>query len=291
MPTPFDATTKTLVDLAPGDWLNLLGLPFERCAVIDSDLATVSTEADRLIEALGEPSYVAHLEFQTGHDGAAVPERLLRYNSIALMKTGKPVLSFVLLLRPDADSPRLTGQLTVARPNGSAYLSFEYGVMRLWQVPVESILRAGLATLPLALLADFAATTPEQVVAQMEARLETEAPAEAREELWATTYLLSGVRFSPEESLSLLRKAVAQMKESSTYQQILLEGLQVGRQEGRLEGILAGERDAFLRIAIRRLGPPDSTILGIVEKASLPRLQSWMDQVIDAESWQELLAQ
>lgn len=291
MPTPFDATTKTLVDLAPGDWLNLLGLPFERCAVIDSDLATVSTEADRLIEALGEPSYVAHLEFQTGHDGAAVPERLLRYNSIALMKTGKPVLSFVLLLRPDADSPRLTGQLTVARPDGSAYLSFEYGVVRLWQVPVESILRAGLATLPLALLADFAATTPEHVVAQMEARLEAEAPVEAREELWATTYLLSGVRFAPEQSVALLRKAVAQMKESSTYQQILLEGLQVGRQEGEAIGILRGERDAFLRIAIRRFGPPDSTILGIVEKASLSRLQAWMDRVIDAESWQELLAQ
>ena len=112
----------------------------------------------------------------------------------------------------------------------------------------------------------------------MEARLETQAPVEMRDELWATTYLLSGVRFDSDRSEALLRKAVAQMKESSTYQQILLEGLQVGRQEGRQEGI-------------RRFGPPDSTILGIVEKASLQRLQAWMDRVIDAESWQALLAQ
>lgn len=49
MATPFDATTKELVRLHPEDWLVLLGLPAAPCKVIDADLATVSTEADRLI--------------------------------------------------------------------------------------------------------------------------------------------------------------------------------------------------------------------------------------------------
>ena len=40
MATPFDATTKTLVDFGPEDWLRFLGLPFTTCQVIDSDLAT-----------------------------------------------------------------------------------------------------------------------------------------------------------------------------------------------------------------------------------------------------------
>ena len=80
MPTPFDATTKTLVDLGPEDWLRFFHLPFSSCQVIDSDLATVSTETDRMIEVESDEPYVAHLEFQSGHDGAALPERLLRYN-------------------------------------------------------------------------------------------------------------------------------------------------------------------------------------------------------------------
>ncbi len=93
--------------------------------MIDSDLATVSTEADRLIEVQGTIPYVTHIEFQSGHDGAAVPERLLRYNGIAVMKTGKATLSYVILLRPEADSPRLVGTLELKRPDSSVYLHFE----------------------------------------------------------------------------------------------------------------------------------------------------------------------
>nr|WP_309692322.1 hypothetical protein [Armatimonas sp.] len=196
MPTPFDATTKTLVDLGPEDWLRFFHLPFLSCQVIDSDLATVSTETDRLIEVETEADepYIAHLEFQSGHDGAALPERLLRYNAMALVKMGKSIVSYAILLRPAADSPRLTGLLERTRPDGSVYVRFEYGLLRLWEIPVAEVLRGGLAT------------------------------------------VLSGARFAREESDILLGRVVAQMRESTTYQAILKEGEAEGLRKGVLAG-------------------------------------------------------
>lgn len=290
MATPFDATTKTLVDANPQDWLRFLGLPFTACHVIDSDLATVSTEADRLIEVEATAPYVAHIEFQSGHDGAAVPERLLRYNGIAVLKTGRSTLSFVLLLRPDADSPRLTGTLELSRPDGSVYLRFEYGVVRLWQIPVKVLLSGGLATLPLALLTDMSGTSAERVVVEMDRRVQQEATPDQSEELWASAYLLSGLRFLPGESETLMGKVVAQMRESTTYQKILADGRAEGRAEGREEGRVEEARTALVRIGSRRLGTPDPVIQGILERASLSRLHAWMDRLFEAESWQDLLA-
>lgn len=287
MATPFDATTKTLVDFRPEDWVRFLGLPFTDCQVIDSDLATVSTEADRLIEVQGETPFVAHIEFQSGHDGAAIPERLLRYNGIAVLKTGRSVLSYAILLKPEADSPRLVGVLELSRPDGSAYLRFEYGVIRLWQIPARMVLSGGLATLPLALLSDLSGTTAEAVVEQIDLRVRAEASENQSEELWASAYLLSGLRFSAVESALLLGKVVAQMRESSTYQKILADGKAEGLNEGRLEEA----RESLLRLGSRRLGAPDSSIRGILERASLTRLHAWMDRLLEVESWQELLAE
>lgn len=281
MATPFDATTKTLVDFRPEDWLQFLGLPFTNCQVIDSDLATVSTEADRLIEVQATEPYVTHLEFQSGHDGAAIPERLLRYNGIAVLKTGRPTLSYAILLRPEADSPRLTGVLELKRPDGSVYLHFEYGVIRLWRVSVETILSAGLATLPLALLADLSGTTPEAVVEQMDLRVQAEASAPQSEELWASAYLLSGLRFNAEESEALLGKVVAQMRESSTYQKILADG--------EAKGVLQGERNVLVLVGTTRFGPPGPAIRQVLEMASQEQLQTWAKRLLDVKSWPELV--
>ena len=80
------------------------------------------------------------------------------------------------------------------------------------------------------------------------------------------------------------------MQESSTYQQILADGKAEGLTEGRVKGLLEGERTALLRIGSRRLGAPDDSIRGILERASLTRLEAWMDRLNEVESWQELLA-
>jgi hypothetical protein len=72
------------------------------------------------------------------------------------------------------------------------------------------------------------------------------------------------------------------VRESSTYQQILADGEALG--------VVKGERDALIRIGSRRLGAPDDSIRGILERASLTRLEAWLDRLTEVESWQELLA-
>ncbi|WP_184204130.1 hypothetical protein [Armatimonas rosea] len=281
MPTPFDATTKELVRFQPEDWLALLGLPPEPCELVDADLATVSTEADRLIRVNSAKPYLVHIEFQAGHDGHAVPGRMLRYNVLAGEQTGLVVLSYVILLRPEADSPALTGNVERLRPNGTRYLAFEFGVIRLWKLPVAQVLRGGLATLPLALLCDLSATTPENVVTNLETRIEAEAEQEERRKLWTSTYLLAGVRYAPEIAGKLLEKAVAQMKESMTYQKILADG----REEGKVDG----ERLLFLKVSRPRLGEPDAKTLAVINAASSETIELWADNLNRVESWSELV--
>ena len=52
MSKPFDTTTRQLIELGPADWLAYLGFPVadpSRVTVIDSNLSTVTAEADRVI--------------------------------------------------------------------------------------------------------------------------------------------------------------------------------------------------------------------------------------------------
>lgn len=295
MATPFDATTKELVRIEPRHWLQLLGRPDAPCELIDADLATVSTEADRLIRVQTPMPHLVHIEFQAGHDGHAVPDRVLRYNILASVQTGLSVLSHVVLLRPEADSPALTGTVQKRRPDGSVYHQFAYDVLRLWQVPAADVLQGGLATLPVALLTDLSATSPEAVVTALEGRIGGEAPLEQARTLWASTYLLCGLRFSPAMADILLAKAVAQMKESATYQAILAQGLAEGREVGRAEGTLDGRlqevRTLVLRLGTRRLGIPEAGVGDRLEAITeLAVLEGLADRLLEVESWQELLA-
>lgn len=211
---------------------------------------------------------------------------MLRYNVLAGEQTGRIVLSYVILLRPEADSPALTGIVERLRPDGTRFHWFAFDVIRLWQLPVERLLRGGLATLPLALLCDLSDTTPEAVVSRMEARLVHTQPLEDRRKLWTSTYLLAGLRYSSETVGRMLEKAVAQMKESTTYQQILAEG----RSEGRVEGRAEGERILFLKLSRRRLGEPDTAALARIEAASPAQIERWAEALDQVETWADLLA-
>jgi hypothetical protein len=59
---PYDAATKSLIERHPADWLRVLGMPTGTVEVIDADLATVTTEADRVLRVTDvETPYLAHI--------------------------------------------------------------------------------------------------------------------------------------------------------------------------------------------------------------------------------------
>src|SRR5947208_15648571 len=99
MPLPFDATLKQLVQSHPRDWLDALHVPADApVEVLTPDLSTVTRFADTVLR-VGDRG-ILHLDFQSGPD-AALPRRLLLYNTLLHERYGLPVHTAVVLLRPE----------------------------------------------------------------------------------------------------------------------------------------------------------------------------------------------
>jgi hypothetical protein len=66
---PFDTTIRQLIELGPAAWLEFLGIRLPdpaRVNVIDSNLATIVAEADRVLFIEAPHPWIEHLEIQAG---------------------------------------------------------------------------------------------------------------------------------------------------------------------------------------------------------------------------------
>jgi hypothetical protein len=128
---PYDATLKHLVEAHPADCLELVGFRRPgRVDVIDADLSTVTALADKVIRVHDPSPWLAHLEFQASYD-AELGSRLLLYNVLLHSRHKLPAYGVVILLRPEADGPEMTGVIRRQTPDGDPYLEFRYPVVRL----------------------------------------------------------------------------------------------------------------------------------------------------------------
>jgi len=286
---PFDSSMKYLLETFPGDWPAYLGTAGGwPVRVVNADLSTVTSEADKVLVVDAPEPWLLHVEVQAGHD-AAIPARLLRYNVLLDARHGLPAQSVVVLLRPEADSPGFTGVFQRRVPGEAVHHEFRYKVVRAWRQPVRAILEGGIGTLPLAPISDVAPGALPGVIRRMEERLEREAPPEVIGDLWTTTLLLMGLRYDQEETGRLLR-GVRAMKESVTYQAILEEGEARGEARGRAEGRTEGKREDLFRLGRKRFGPPSTEIAAAIEALTDPQqIEAIIDRIFDAASWQELL--
>jgi predicted transposase YdaD len=273
----YDPTLKALVEIGRADWLPLLGLPRKRVTIEDTDLATlVSGAVDKVLRVHDQPEYLLHLDFQSGHDSAALPRRLRLYNGVLDYRHDRLVLSAAVLLRPEADSPQLTGSFERAFPGQEPIALLRYRVIRVWQLPVEQLLAGGVGTLPLAPVSDVAQSRAPDVIRRMKERLNQERPRRASD-LWAATFVLLGLRYS-EPFADLLFQEVLGMEDSVTYQAIV--------RKGRLS---QGRQDVF-RLGEKRFGPADeATTAALNAIDDVRKLDKIIDRILDVDSWQELL--
>jgi hypothetical protein len=101
--------------------------------------------------------------------------------------------------------------------------------------------------------------------------------------LWAATYVLLGLRHSWPVAQALLQ-GVRSMKESTTYQAIVQEGL--------AEGLVQEARKLLLQLGSKRLGVPSARTQAALTKISdLARLESLIDRLDTVESWHAILAE
>jgi predicted transposase YdaD len=288
---PFDPTLKTLVEVGPEDWTVFAGQPAAPTRIIDADIATVSGAADKVLRVESMPAYLLHLEFVAGHDAAKLPAALNKRNVLLDDRHSLLVRTVVVLLRPAADSPVLTGLHQRSFPEEVPYNVFGYRVIRVWQIPPDQLLAGGLGTLPLAPISAVTEVELPGIIKQMESRLRRREARRLAGQLWAATYILLGLRHSPATAQALLQ-GVLSMKESTTYQAILQEGLQEGLREGLAEGAVKEARKLLIRLGSKQLGPPSARTQKVLAKiVDLSRLESLIERVGMVESWQALLAE
>ena len=98
-------------------------------------------------------NHLVHIEMQSRRH-SKLARRLWRYNALLDLKYKLRVRSIAVLLRPAADSRKITGMLDLRLPDKDRVVAFYYRVIRAWEQPVEPLLTGSLATLPMAALAD-----------------------------------------------------------------------------------------------------------------------------------------
>ena len=205
----------------------------------------------------------------------------------------------LLLLHRRADSSDLTGTLRYELWPGRGSVEFHFQVVRIWEVPVETLLAAGVGVAPLAPLGLFPeGVRPSEaipdVMERLKRRILAEAPPGEQPTLLTSAFILAGLRLTKEQ-LRQLHFGVFAMRESSGYQLILDEGRAEGEAKGQVTGEAKGEakglRAAILLLGRKRFGAPggsmDSALQAITD---LERLQRLIDRVSDAADWQDLLA-
>lgn len=281
---PYDVTTKMLIEFAHEDWLRLIGIENAVVEIIDADVSTLISDGDKAMKVSSPEEIIAQLEIQSSYDDS-LPLRKLIYSVVLIKRHGLPVKSAVILLRPEADGPEYRKPLEFRLPNGKLTHFFDFDVVRLWELPVEVLLQGGLATLPLAPLAKFEPSRLPEVMQRIESRLE-EATVDQEKDLRAGIYVLMGMKYQ-EAFITQIMKGVEKMKESVTYQKIWNDGCLVGEHKG----IIEGELKLLIRVGSGRLGTPSEAILSKLDKIdSDRRIEAMADNVLQVETWDELLA-
>jgi predicted transposase YdaD len=253
--------------------------------VIDADIATISGAADKVLRVATDPAYLLHLEFVAGHDAAALPRKLHVRNGLLDDRRDLGVRTAVVLLHPGADSPQLTGVYQHGFPGEDAYLTFHYQVVRVWRLSPESLLTGGIPLLSLAPISDVTEAELPGIIQRMDRRLQSPDAREQAPVVWGAAYILLGLRYSPALAEQLFR-GVMTMRESSTYMAILEEGLKKGREEGAVSEV----RKLLRKFGERNLGPPDTPTATALDRIDdLARLEQLLEQLPNAETWNELL--
>ncbi len=220
----FDVSAKELVWDEPDAWLDRLGIgPPGPVYVIDSNITTLTADADKVIRVGGPQPYLVNVEFQSSHQTDLL--EIVWFRQAALFHRHRlSVLTVLVLLRPDANSPRLDGTFEIKMPDGWLTNRYNYLVVRLWEDDPEPYLTGGVSLVPLAPMTRVAETEESLrgLVRRMAERIDAE-PESRAAKLGSATYLLMGLRYEDKFASQLL-DGVQNMKESTTYQAILREG-------------------------------------------------------------------
>lgn len=221
----FDPVCKFLVESFPTEFaIWLLGKPIELIELSPSELSLEPIRADALI-LLQSDEVVLHLEFQT-QPKPNIPFRMIDYRlRVHRRFPNKRMRQVVIYLSPT--SSELVQQTSFILEN----TRHDFEVIRLWEQPTELFLETP-ALLPFAVLTQ--ATDKTQILRQVAQKIDQIPEQRIQSNITGSSFVLAGLVLERETIGKILKRDI--MRESTTYQWIIEEGLEEGRQQGLQEG-------------------------------------------------------
>jgi predicted transposase/invertase (TIGR01784 family) len=234
----FDNTCKFLAETFSTDFASwILGKSITLTKLEQSELSSEPIRTDSVI-FLESSEVILHLEFQTRPDETMAFRMVDYWVRLHRKYPTKKIHQTVIYLKP-SDSP-LVDQTSF----NSESLNHNFNVIRLWEQPTR-IFQQYLGLLPLAVLTQT--SDPIETLKEVAQQIETITDKRIQSNISAATYIISGLALNKEIIKRLLRREV--MKESVTYQEILLEGMA----EGEVKGIAEGREKERTQIALNML--------------------------------------
>lgn len=244
----------------------------------DGNVSTTAY-ADKVFRVDGPRPAFLHLELQSGSE-LGVPARMQLYNTVLRRRHDQPVYSVLLLLRRSAVASDQSSVLRDLGVNGELLMEFRYTVLRAWEQPADVWLNAGVGLLPLALLTDEAAEDLPAIAIRVRDRMRAAPVSDTmRANLLNSAFVLGGLRYQQDNLVEVFTNMSLTLEDSTTYQWILKKGEARGETRVRVNTIL--------RQGTKRFGEPAATVAAIT---NVDRLDQLLERVLDATSWDDLLA-
>jgi len=206
-----------------------------------------------------ESTLVLHIEFQGRTSHQPMEWRMLEYMT-RLAYTHRLNLRSVVIYIGRGAGAGDTGHYQVNGPDGTPTLAWQYGVIRLWQMRAEELLAVGRPAL-LALIGQTQIETPETVLPEVVARMQSVPDTEMRGRLLAALTAL----IPEEEMIAMVERLIDReelLMDTPFLRRIRAEGREEGRAEaraeGHAEGVLEARRRSILDVLIVRFDPPVS---------------------------------
>src|SRR6266446_8643979 len=234
---------------------------------------------------------VLRIEFQGRTSHQPMEWRMLEYMT-RLAYTHRLNLRSVVIYVGRGAGAGDTGRYQVNGPDGTPTLTWQYSVIRLWQIRAEELLAVGRPAL-LALVGQTQIETPETVLPEVVARMQSIPDTEMRGRLLAALTAL----IPEEEMIAMVERLIDReelLMDTPFLRRIRAEGREEARAEGHAEGVLEARRRSILDVLIVRFDPPVSVyqqierqLETITDEAQLAQL---LAAAIRAESVADLQA-
>ncbi len=166
------------------------------------------------------------------------------------------------------------------------YRLFRYQVIRVWELPVQSLLQGGLERLALAPVSAVGEAELPGLLRQMKQRVARMRDRGRLGRWWKAVYVLMGLRYD-QVVVDQLLQGVLDMEESTTYQAIIRKGVAEGLAEGELREarkLLLGLGQTHFQTAA-----PAEVQARLEAMQDLSQLEQLFLRVTQVRSWDELL--